>query len=249
VQSNDADTARHEEHTFAATQWTTVLSARDEQLGKAGSAALNRLCATYWLPIYHFIRRAELPGYEAEDLTQEFFSDFLERGSLRGVSPQKGRFRSFLLACAKHFLGRKRERAYAARRGGGWTPILFKAAIADPQSTEQVTETVTPDIEFDRHWADALLRRVINELELEYSKRGRAVAFSILEQFLPGANVPLSPTEAAARLGVPVATLNVYIHRLRHRLAAHLRREVARTVSSPDQLDAELRYLVRVISC
>src|SRR3989442_15975367 len=103
-----ADTARAAR--FTTTHWSVVLAAREED-GLSAREALAKLCATYWYPLYAFLRRDGFAPHDAEDLTQEFFRCFLERNSLLNVTPAKGRFRSFLLACLKHFLINERERA------------------------------------------------------------------------------------------------------------------------------------------
>ena len=102
---------------FTTTHWTVVL-----QAGESGSAgaqeALSRLRQTYWTPLYAYVRREGYPPEEARDLTQKFFCRLLQTDSLTGLSPAAGKFRSFLLACLKHFLANDRERAHAQRRGG-----------------------------------------------------------------------------------------------------------------------------------
>src|SRR5258708_249384 len=116
---------------FHTTHWTVVMAARQEDDGKVAQEALASLCSTYWYPLYAFIRRQGSSPHEAEDLTQEFFFRFLERHGLANVKPAAGKFRSFLLACLKHFLANERERARAQRRGGGQTLVPFEGVDAE----------------------------------------------------------------------------------------------------------------------
>src|SRR5205823_7791549 len=87
---------------FATTHWSVVLTAQGES--PAAQEALEKLCRTYWRPIYSFVRRKGIRPEEAEDLTQGFFALLLERKDLSTVRKEKGRLRSYLLTSVKHFL-------------------------------------------------------------------------------------------------------------------------------------------------
>jgi RNA polymerase sigma-70 factor (ECF subfamily) len=233
--------------TFNTTHWSAVLTARDQSGNTTGREALASLCATYWYPLYAFIRRYGFGPHEAEDLTQEFFYRFLEHDSLRNVTPAAGKFRSFLLACLKHFLANERERAHAQRRGGGRAAIPLDTQAAETQYVLEVTESVAPEVLFDRHWAFSVLEHVLDRLEREYQRRGKATVFEALRASLPGREVNASRSELAARLRMSAGTLDVAIHRLRQRFGALLREEVAQTVSSEAEVEEELHYLISVL--
>ena len=79
---------------FAETHWSMVLSA-GHSAEPGAAAALERLCRTYWYPVYAWIRSRGHDAEEARDLTQDFFAALLRRDSLAGVSQEKGRFRTF----------------------------------------------------------------------------------------------------------------------------------------------------------
>lgn len=116
--------------TFATTHWSVVLSAGQPQSPQAAQA-LETLCRTYWYPLYAYVRRRGYGPEDAQDLTQAFFADLLGRDFLRNVAQEKGRFRSFLLACLNHFLSDQRDRAQAAKRGQGQPPISLDADLAE----------------------------------------------------------------------------------------------------------------------
>jgi RNA polymerase sigma-70 factor (ECF subfamily) len=61
---------------FATTHWSTVLAAGDSAL-PGSREALERLCRTYWYPLYAFVRRKGHSPEDAKDLTQAFFERFL----------------------------------------------------------------------------------------------------------------------------------------------------------------------------
>src|SRR5207237_4006892 len=98
-------------HTFTTTHWTVVLAARTGGSAEADTA-LEKLCHTYWYPLYAFVRRQGHEAHEAQDLTQEFFARLIEKRYLTAVERSKGKFRSFLLAALEHFLANDWRRAH-----------------------------------------------------------------------------------------------------------------------------------------
>jgi DNA-directed RNA polymerase specialized sigma24 family protein len=234
------------ETTFHTTHWSVVLAARQPEQEAAAREALASLCSTYWYPLYVFIRhQGSTPG-EAEDLTQEFFYRFIERDSLLKVTPTAGKFRSFLLACLKNFLANERERARAQRRGGGRVLFALDAGAAETRYLPEPTDDVTPEVLFERHWASAVLERALSRLKQEYARRGQHEVFAVLEVFLPGSEAGSSRAETAARLGMSAGAVDMAVCRLRQRYGAMLREEVAQTVSSPEDVEDEIRYLISV---
>jgi RNA polymerase sigma-70 factor (ECF subfamily) len=85
---------------FATTHWSVVLTAQGES--PAAREALEKLCRTYWRPLYAFVRQQGYKHEEAEDLTQGFFAVLLERKGLDTLRKERGRLRSFLLVSLKH---------------------------------------------------------------------------------------------------------------------------------------------------
>jgi len=226
---------------FHTTHWTVVLAA---QAGKdtAGAEALASLCSTYWYPLYAFVRRSGYNCHDAEDLTQGFFYSFLRRKSLTQVSPLAGKFRSYLLTCLKHFLANERRRAQTQRRGAGVREISFDAEEAETRYLAEPADNVTPDVLFERRWAFTVIDRVLENL-----RQDKAALFDDLRTLLPGDAANISHAELAARHGMSVGALDVALHRFRQRFGALLHEQVVRTVSSPDEVEQELRYLVSVL--
>ncbi len=236
------------EVSFQTTHWSVVLAAR-EQNAPASVEALARLCTIYWLPLYAFVRRSGASPEDAEDLTQEFFYEFLERDSLKYVQPGGGRFRSFLLACLKHFLANQRERACAQRRGGGQLPISLDASAAETHYLLEPADNVTPELLFERRWAFTVLQEALAQLRRDYIRLHQGDLFEALQGFLPGTDGKASRADIAAQRGMSVGAVDVAIHRLRQRFGAVLREQVAQTVSSPEEVQEEIRYLMSVLEC
>jgi RNA polymerase sigma-70 factor (ECF subfamily) len=232
---------------FHTTHWTLVLSARADD-GTAAREALSSLCSTYWYPLYAFVRRQVSNPHEAEDLTQEFFCQFLERNALASARQAAGKFRSFLLACVKNFLANERERAHAQRRGGGRPLVPLNTGEAETRYSLEPADLVTPELMFERRWALAVLERTMTELRREYSTDERRALFEELQGFLPGGHEGASRAELAAKRGVSAGAIDVAVHRLRHRFGVLLREQVAQTVSSDAEVEEEIRYLISVLS-
>lgn len=241
------DDASRRAGTFHTTHWSVVLAARDQNDGKPAREALAKLCSTYWYPLYAYVRRWGGAPHEAEDLTQEFFRQFLERESLKCVQPTEGKFRSFLLSCLKHFLLNERKRAGAQRRGGGQPVVPLDGATAEEQYLREAADPLTPELLFERQWAFTLLEQALRHLHQDYARRGQSKLFEALRGFLPGAGAGLSRAEAAARCGLSLGALDVAVHRLRQRFGATLREDVARTVSSVSEVEEEIRHLISVL--
>jgi RNA polymerase sigma-70 factor (ECF subfamily) len=231
---------------FHTTHWTIVLAASADQ-GTQTREALGTLCATYWYPIYAFVRRQGSSPHDAEDLTQEFFCRFLERNALAAVRPEAGKFRSFLLACLKNFLNNERARARAQRRGGGLPALPLDTGDAETRYSLEPVDHLTPEAIYERRWAFAVLERSINELRRDYEAAGKGELFEQLQGFLPGSCAKVSREELASTRGVSVGAIDVAVHRLRQRFGALLRQQVAQTVSSDAEVEDEIRYLRSVL--
>ncbi len=231
---------------FTATHWSVVLQAGDGGSTEAREA-WSRLCQTYWPPLYAFIRRDSYSPDDAQDLAQEFLFRLLQTDSLTKVNPALGKFRSFLLACLKHFLADQRDRARSQRRGGGRTPISLDSGPTEMRLSLEPIDEMTPEVLFDRHWAFMLVERTLEVLRQEYARRAEGLAFAELEGFLPRGRGSASRVELAAKHGMSLNAVDVTIHRVRQRFGALLRHQVAQTVSSEGEVEEEIRYLISVL--
>jgi DNA-directed RNA polymerase specialized sigma24 family protein len=240
------DLARATAVGFHTTQWTVILNARDNA-DTVAQECLAQLCATYWYPLYAFVRRQGFDSHEAEDLIQAFFCQFLERKALTRVTPAAGKFRSFLLVCLKHFLANQRERSRAQRRGGGNALVPLELGDAETRYTLEPVDSQTPELTFERRWAFALIEHTVAELKREYARENKGELFEQLQGFLPGGGESATRTELAVQRGVTVGAIDVAIHRLRQRFGVLLREQVARTVSSETEVEEELRHLISVL--
>jgi RNA polymerase sigma factor (sigma-70 family) len=232
---------------FVTTHWSTVVRAGHGDTEQAREA-LEKLCRTYWYPIYAWIRRRGHSPEDAQDLTQSFFLRLLEQESLAKANPELGRFRSFLLGALNHFLIDEWKKARTQRRGSGRQILSLDWAAAEQRFDLEPVDHATPYQAFDRNWATALLEEVLNQLEEEYKRDGKLEMFRALKQTLTGVRESQPYASLAERLGIAEGALRVAVHRLRKRYRALLEAEIANTVSSPGEVKEEMAYLLQTIA-
>jgi RNA polymerase sigma factor (sigma-70 family) len=231
---------------FVTTHWSVVLTAGRSDTTRA-RAALESLCRTYWPPLYAYVRRRGHAPADAQDLTQAFFARLLEREAVAGVTPDKGRFRSFLLTSLNHFLADEWDKARAQKRGGGQV-ITHDWQSVETQLGEMPADRFTPEKAYERRWALTLLEQVYQRLEEEYRAAGKDALFAALRVTLAGKSDAAPYAELARQLDLSEGAVKVAVHRLRQRYRARLRDTIADTVSGPDEVEDELRYLFRTLA-
>jgi len=214
--------------------------------------ALATLCQIYWHPVYAFIRRNGSDRDQAQDLTQAFFAVLLEKNYLGDAKQERGRFRSFLLTAVKHFLSNQRDRATAQKRGGGQPELSLDLAF-DPREAEAwyspvAVDDVTPERLFELRWAHSLLERVMANLREEFANSGKAEYFDRLSDYLHGDSKGIHYDELSAEMGVTAGALRTQVHRMRRKYRDLLRGEIAQTVSTPAEIDDEIRFLLTTLS-
>ena len=231
---------------FATTQWSIVLRA-GKRGGRDAEEALERLCERYWLPLYAYARRRTGNIDEAQDLTQAFFARLLEKNALAAASPNRGRFRAFLLTALKNFLSNEWDRKQARKRGGGRARLPLDLAAGESRVSLVRADDLTPERAYERQWALTLLGLVVSRLEDEFSKAGKIRHFELLKGAITGeAGAPAYST-IAAELGMSEEAARQAASRLRKRYRELLRAEVAETVAAPDEIDDELRGLFAIL--
>jgi RNA polymerase sigma factor (sigma-70 family) len=229
---------------FTTTHWSVVLEAQGES--PAAKEALEKLCRTYWRPIFAFLRRQGISPEEAEDITQGFFAELLERRSLSAVRKEKGRLRSFLLGGLKFFVANERRRTMAIKRGKGQSRKL--SGLEELRALEeQPGDVLTPDQTYERRWALTVLERVLTRLKDEYLAADNAALFDSLKELLPDEPGSPSQAEIATRLGMTENAIRQAFYRFRQRYQAILREEIANTVATPGDIEDELRHLITVL--
>jgi RNA polymerase sigma-70 factor (ECF subfamily) len=232
---------------FATTRWSVVVSA-GRNLSPDSKRALASLCEAYWYPLYAYVRRRVPDVNEAQDLTQAFFAELLEKNYLSDATPDRGRFRAFLLTALKHFLSKQWDKAKAQKRGGGRAPLSLDFHSADSSLRIDRAAGLTPEQLYDQQWAIALLRQIMDRLAAEFEHNGKAELFAELKGFLIGDHAGTSYAQAATRLNLTEAAAKKAASRMRKRYRELLREEIAQTVAGPDEVEDEIRSLFAVLN-
>jgi RNA polymerase sigma factor (sigma-70 family) len=233
---------------FPDTMWSEVVAAGENSTPRSRQA-LERLCSSYWRPLYAYVRRDGHDREEAEDLTQAFFTRLLDKNYLSDYRRERGRFRSFLLACLKHFLANEREWASARKRGGGKPvlPLEFDVSDAESEILREPPDDRTPEVIYEHQWAMSVVARVQIRIEREFERAGKAKQFEYLRGFVSGDDSGLPYREIAAKLGATEGALKVAVHRLRRRFRELLRDEISQTVLAPEEIQEEIGFLMSVL--
>ena len=232
---------------FATTHWSMVLAAGDVAAGPHAKDALAQLCESYWYPVYAYVRRRVSDVHEAQDLTQAFFEQLLERRVFESADPARGRFRAFLLTACKRFLVNEWHKGRAQKRGGGRRLLSLDFDSGESKLGLTAVDAQTPEEIFEREWAIALLERVMDRLHAEYVAKQRLPHFETLKAHLAGSPKDGSLAAAAHALGISETTAKVAAHRMRKRYRDLLREEIAQTVEQPTDIDEEIRHLFTVL--
>jgi RNA polymerase sigma-70 factor (ECF subfamily) len=236
----------HNNRSFVTTHWSAIFAARNID-SAVSKPARERLCETYWPPIYGYIRRCGYGVHDAQDLTQEFLCKFLSADHLAKLQNRDGRFRYFLLTFVKHFLSDYRDRISAQKRGGGKIIISIEAYEAEERQIMELSDSWTPDQVFDRRWAQALIDQALAKLQLEYEARGKSLLFEQIKDLDRGEHGAKSYAEIGAELNMSEQAVKNAVHRLRRRFSEVLKKEVADTVSTRQELLSEMRQLLDAI--
>lgn len=233
---------------FQDTHWSVVLAAGGNSSPEA-QLALGTLCQAYWYPLYAHARRRRHEHHAAQDLTQEFFARLLEKQWLNSVAPEKGRFRSFLLAAFDHFLANEWRHAQADKRGGGQSIVsLEETRLGEERFAREPASDGAPERTFDASWATTVLDLALARLQQEFAGRDRAARFEDWKMFLSREATGPDCEASAQRLGMSAGAVAVGVHRLRERYGELLREAVAHTVPDAADVGEELRYLFALLN-
>jgi DNA-directed RNA polymerase specialized sigma24 family protein len=229
---------------FETTRWSLVLRAgRDDD-----RQAASMLCGAYWLAARAFFRSQGAQEHEADEITQDFFAGLDRRRDFRKVDRERGRFRSWLCACAKNHLSVFRKRQNALKRGGDQVPLSLDAQVLRLEPSE----LRTPEHDFNLSWALALHARVVDRLRAHYGTRGQLEIFTSLEGILSGEGSEQSDADLSTALGKEEGTVRTARCRMNKGLADlyrhYLRAEIGETVLDPEDIDDEIRELLAALS-
>lgn len=209
--------------------------------------ALGEIVGLYWRPIHICIQKRGFAEHDAEDLTQEFLSRVVQQGTLAKADPAKGRLRSYLLTSLNHYLANVWRDRNVQRKGGGAVHVSLSPGSGDQETAVDVPELRTPEDEFDREWALAVLDNVLKELAEDYASQGKAEMFEVLKPSITVSDGEVDTASVGGQLGMNAGAVRVAVHRLRLRYRNLLYRHIAATVETEEQVEAEIRALITML--
>ena len=232
---------------FVTTRWTIVLEAAEHSTPQA-ERAMEEICRTYWFPLYAYIRRRGNSPEDAEDLTQEFFRQLLEKHWICDIDRNKGKLRAFLITALKHFMAKEWRKASAQKRGSGRPLLPLDSGIAEGRYASSSSPQIEAEALFDRQWALTLLDLTLTRLEQEYADAGKTPLFIKLKDGLVLDHAALDYPALAGQLNMTEGAIRVAIHRMRKRFRELYRKEIAQTLPPGGNLDEELHHLSASLS-
>lgn len=231
---------------FPVTHWTDIVAARREG-STAAAEALDRLCTTYWYPIYAYIRRKGHSEADAKDIAQAFFFHVLERNLLGAADRTKGKFRSFLLGALNYFLANLRDFEQAKKRGGGVQFLSLDDHSGEERYALEPVDDLTPETLFERRWAMDLHDQAVRQLQSDYQRQGKGPLFDRLRPYLSQQTDAGEYATVARSLQMTPGAVTTAVNRLRQRYGEFLSAEITRTVATSEEVANERRYIVQVL--
>lgn len=218
-----------------------------QQGGEAqASKALSELFELYWFPVYGYVRRQGQGPEDAEDLTQGFFESIIRRDSLMNTAASQGKLRAFLLASLKNFLIDQHRQRTAAKRGGANSGYAMSYEDAEERLEQEVQDQDSPDVLFERSWAQTLLQDVMKRLEASYARANKLPMFEAMSPYLLHDDPP-EYRGLSKQLGSTVVALRIQYHRMKQRYGELLEEEIRHTVSNAEEAQEEREFLLKVL--
>jgi len=247
VSDSEQEASRAGKEWFCTTRWSVVLLAGQNDSPQAAEA-LEKLCRTYWYPLYAYVRRKGHNAADAQDLTQGFFYHLLKKNYLARADPGKGRFRDFLLTGLRHFLINEWDRAQAQKAGAGQIPISLDAKTAETWYGQEPATETTPETLYEKRWALTLLEQALTRLRDEQVAEGKGRQFELLKPFLSSGTKGGAYDRVAKELGTTRNAVAMAVTRLRKRYRELVQEEIAHTVAKPEEVEEERRWLFKVLN-
>lgn len=233
---------------FPSTSWTLIVAAASPRPDVSVRHALEKLCLAYWYPLYVYARRQAYPPEDAADLVQGYFAKLLEKEYLQDARRERGRFRSFLIASFSHYVSNQRDRERAVKRGGSAVRLSISMEDAEHIYSLYIPRDPSPEKAFEKQWALTVLERAMSRLRNESERRNKEHVFDIIRDYLTSGKDDSRYAEHATQLNMSIGALRVEVHRMRKRLQSSVRAEIAETVRSDDDIEQELRFLIKSLS-
>ncbi len=195
-----------------------------------------------------YLRRRGNDRHQAEDYTQSFFANLLERQSLQKADPKRGKFRFFLLTCLKSFVADEWGRIHSQKRGGDRKVLSLDIDDAESRYSLEPVDDLSPERLFNRYWARTLLTRAMNRLRDEFVSANKEQLFDHLKTYITVEHDLVPHSTVAIKLNMTEVAVRVAVHRIRLRYRELVRLEIAHTVTDEEQVEEEIHDLFSALS-
>lgn len=216
---------------FEATPWSLVQASKDV-------IALNELLKAYWKPLYFFVRRSGYDAETARDIVQDFVAMLLQREAISRAEPERGRFRTFLLAALTNFMKDRVKAARREKRGGGRQLLSLDFGTCDEEYAVQVSAGDTPETALNRTWAKSLWEESVAQVKGEPAHL-EAFRMHLAHEDYDAIELKTGLSKAAAKSAV---------HRLNAQLREIVLRRIRETVSDEAELEAEIAQFISLLA-
>jgi DNA-directed RNA polymerase specialized sigma24 family protein len=234
--------------TFPTTAWSMLEDAKNRDPAEQ-TAAMNRFIVNYWRPIYCFLRARGCFHETAEDLTQEFLSQFLDHDWLAKADASRGRFRNYLLAILKRFLADQGSGRATRQKAFDQSLVPVSALVRDEERSFEPPHQELPEDVFMKQWARSLVEEVRGELEAWCRARGRPDWYAIFtaHHFPAPGSESLSQHELAGRFRSSRDQIRHAVEQTTAEFARLFRTAVAGQVGCEAEIEAEIREIERLV--
>ena len=232
---------------FNTTCWHVVTSSRDQD-SAIRQESLGELYKSYWYPLFAYLRRKGHSQELAADYVQGFFLELIDKDFLSAVSPDKGRFRWFMMSAIGRFVSKQTAKQMAQKRGGDKATFSLDIQKAEERYQQEPVEDWTPEKLFDRRWALEVLSNALGRLREDHESRGKLPLYEELQGTLAGESLSAEACdEIGKRLEMSAVAVKVAAHRLKEKYRKALTEIVAQTLADNESVEDELDKLFEAL--
>jgi DNA-directed RNA polymerase specialized sigma24 family protein len=195
---------------FPITRWSVIAAVKSED-PEEQTRALDTLFAAYWKPVYKYVRlRWNRPAEDAQDLTQGFFAEMLERHLLAKYEPAKSRLRTYLRLCVDSFVMNEEKAARRQKRGGNAIHVALDYQAAEGELAGATIDPASiPSSEsleefFEKEWVRSLFALAVEDLRKFCSECERDHTFRLFEEYDLSGDTDISYEKLATEYAIPV---------------------------------------------
>ena len=230
---------------FATTLWSTVLVAGQDENPTQARAALEKLCGTYWRPLYSYLRRQGKSAHDAEDLTQGFFAHAFEKNYFADYDARKASFQTYLRTCLDGFVANERKAGQRLKRGGDIDHYQLDFAAAENELAAHASASLSPEDYFHREWVRWMFTLAVDAFRQRCEESGRSLHFQLFERY-DLSDDDVSYASLAKDFKLEQATVNNYLAAARRDFRRLVLEKLREITATDEEFRTEARSLLGV---